>query len=91
MDTEFALEVLDNYYSEEPFVVVDERSPSTKATFGSNAVHLTARVDPRTGHLIVISAIDNLGKGASGGAVQCANLSLGLAETTGLTTAGVTP
>ncbi|MEC9034411.1 MAG: N-acetyl-gamma-glutamyl-phosphate reductase [Actinomycetota bacterium] len=91
MDTEFALEVLDNYYSEEPFVVVDERSPSTKATFGSNAVHLTARVDPRTGHLIVISAIDNLGKGASGGAVQCANLSLGLPEITGLTTAGVTP
>jgi len=67
------------------------RSPSTKATLGSNAAHLTARVDPRTGLLLVICAIDNLVKGASGQAVQCANAVLGLDETTGLTSIGVYP
>ena len=91
MDTASALETLATYYEKEPFVVVDERSPSTKATFGSNVAHLTARVDPRTGYLIVISAIDNLGKGASGGAIQCANLAFGFEETQGLPTTGVTP
>ena len=68
-----------------------ERSPSTKATLGSNSCHITARVDERTGWLIVIAALDNLVKGASGQAVQCANLALGLPETTGLTVAGVYP
>ncbi len=91
MDTDSALEVLTNYFEKEPFVIVDERAPSTKATFGSNVAYLTARVDPRTGYLIVISAIDNLGKGASGGAIQCANLALGFEETKGLPTTGVTP
>ncbi|MEK9637282.1 MAG: N-acetyl-gamma-glutamyl-phosphate reductase, partial [Acidimicrobiaceae bacterium] len=65
--------------------------PSTKATLGSNSCHITARVDERTGWLIVIAALDNLVKGASGQAVQCANLALGLPETTGLTVAGMYP
>ncbi|MDE0894490.1 MAG: N-acetyl-gamma-glutamyl-phosphate reductase, partial [Acidimicrobiales bacterium] len=65
--------------------------PSTKATLGSNAAHLTARVDPRTGLLLAICAIDNLVKGASGQAVQCANAVLGLDEATGLTTIGLYP
>ena len=66
-------------------------SPSTKATLGSNCVHLTARFDARTGWVMVIAAIDNLVKGASGDAVQCANLVLGLPETTGLPTVGLHP
>jgi len=70
---------------------VSERSPSTKATLGSNTCHLTARVDPRTGWLLVIAALDNLVKGASGQAIQCANLALGLDETLGLPAAGLTP
>ena len=78
-------------YAGEPFVVVDERSPSTKATFGSNAAHLTARFDPRTGWVVVLCAIDNLVKGASGQAVQCANLLLDLSETAGLSAVGVYP
>jgi len=78
-------------YAGEPFVVVDERSPSTKATFGSNAAHLTARFDPRTGWVVVLCAIDNLVKGASGQAVQCANLLLDLPETAGLSAVGVYP
>jgi N-acetyl-gamma-glutamyl-phosphate reductase len=84
MTTETALDVLRSSYHGEPFIVVTEGSPSTKATLGANTAHLTARVDPRTGWLVVISAIDNLVKGASGQAVQCANLALGLDETSGL-------
>jgi len=86
-----ALAVMGEYFADEPFVLVDEASPSTKATLGSNAVHLTARVDERTGYLVAICAIDNLTKGASGGAVQCANIALGLPETTGLSTVGLAP
>ena len=86
-----ALAVLHDAYGAEPFVVVSERSPSTKATLGSNSVHLTARVDERTGWVIVIAALDNLVKGASGQAVQCANLALGLDEPTGLPVSGLHP
>ena len=85
------LDLLARAYCDEPFVVVSERSPSTKATFGSNSVHMTARADPRTGWVIVIAALDNLVKGASGQAVQCANLALGIDETAGLATAGLYP
>jgi len=89
--TDDLLAVLHAAYASEPFVVVSEAVPSTKATLGTNAVHITARVDPRTGHAIVISALDNLTKGASGGAVQAANVALGLAETAGLASVGVWP
>jgi N-acetyl-gamma-glutamyl-phosphate reductase len=86
-----ALDCLASFYDNEAFVTVSDRSPGTKATLGSNSVHLTARVDPRTGWLIVIAALDNLVKGAAGQAIQCANISLGLPEATGLTAAGIYP
>ena len=86
-----ALAAMAEFYADEPFVVVDERSPETKAVAGSNAVHLTARVDERTGLVMGIGVLDNLMKGASGMAVQCANIALGLPETTGLATVGVYP
>ena len=79
------------FYAEEPFVVVTDGSPSTKATLGANCAHVTARHDERTGWVVAIAAIDNLTKGASGAAVQCANLLLDLPETTGLPVAGVYP
>ncbi|HEX4863917.1 MAG TPA: N-acetyl-gamma-glutamyl-phosphate reductase, partial [Acidimicrobiales bacterium] len=85
------LQVLAEFYSGSPFVIVSERSPSTKATLGSNCAHLTAREDPRTGWVVVLSAIDNLTKGASGQAIQCANLALGLPETAGLPVLGLYP
>lgn len=85
------LEVLRVAYASEPFVVVTDGSPSTKATLGSNCAHVTARFDERTGWAMAIAAIDNITKGASGQAVQCANLLLGLPETTGLPIAGVYP
>ena len=85
------LAALADAYAGERFVVVSERSPSTKATLGSNTAHLTARIDRRTGWVVAIAAIDNLVKGASGQAVQCANLALGLDEGTGLPVAGTYP
>ncbi len=85
------LGLLAEAYCDEPFVIVSERSPSTKATLGSNCVHITARADERTGWVMVISALDNLVKGASGQAVQCANLALGIDETAGLAAAGIYP
>ena len=89
--TAAALELLADFYADEPFVVVAEHPPSTKATWGSNCAHLSARVDPRTGWLVVLSALDNLVKGASGQAVQCANLALDLAEEAGLPKVAVYP
>ena len=89
--TDAVLALLSDAYRGEPFAVVSERSPSTKATLGSNSVHITARADARTGWVMVIAALDNLVKGASGQAVQCANLALGLDETAGLAVAGIYP
>jgi N-acetyl-gamma-glutamyl-phosphate reductase len=83
--------VLREAYASSAFVVVSDRVPSTKATFGSNAAHVTARLDERTGWVVSLCALDNLGKGASGQAVQCANLALGLEETAGLSAVGVYP
>lgn len=91
VSTESLMGVLREAYANEPFVVVTPESPSTKATLGSNAAHVTARFDERTGTVLVICAIDNLAKGASGGAVQAANVALGLPETAGLSLVGVYP
>lgn len=90
-DTGGLLDLLAEAYAGEPFVVVGERPPSTKATLGSNSVRITARADDRTGWVVVIAALDNLVKGASGQAVQCANLALGIDETAGLPSVGVYP
>jgi N-acetyl-gamma-glutamyl-phosphate reductase len=85
------LSIIGDAYADEPFIVVSTASPSTKATLGSNSAHITARFDERTGWVVALCAIDNLGKGASGAAVQCANLVLELPETTGLPLAGLYP
>ncbi len=85
------LAALREAYSGEPFVFVSERPPQTKWTLGSNAVHLTARYDERTGRILALAALDNLVKGAAGQMIQCANLMLGLDEATGLTACGVAP
>ena len=90
-DTDDLLAIYRKAYAGEPFVTVSERSPSTKATLGSNSAHLTARHDARTGWVMALCALDNLGKGASGQAVQCANALCGLDETAGLSTVGVYP
>jgi N-acetyl-gamma-glutamyl-phosphate reductase len=91
LTTDDVLAALHQAYDDEPFVVVTDAPPSTKATAGSNCAHVTARVDERTGWVLALGAIDNLIKGASGQALQCANVALGLPETTGLPTAGLYP
>ena len=80
-------------YADEPFVhVLPEGAwPQTSSVAGSNGVHLQCAVDTHSGRAVIVSAIDNLGKGAAGQALQNANLILGLDETAGLTTNGVAP
>lgn len=85
------LATLARAYAKEPLVVVGQNSPSTKATLGTNVTHITARYDERTGYVMVLSALDNLAKGASGGAVQAANVALGLNELDGLSLVGMYP
>jgi N-acetyl-gamma-glutamyl-phosphate reductase len=91
LSTADVMAVLHDAYDSEPFVVVTDQPPSTKATAGSNCAHVTARVDPRTGWVLSLCALDNLVKGASGQAIQCANIALGLPETTGLPLGGLYP
>jgi N-acetyl-gamma-glutamyl-phosphate reductase len=90
-DYQRPLDILSRAYDAEPFVVVSERVPSTKATLGANSAHLSARFDERTGWVLTMCALDNLVKGAAGQAVQCANAVMGWPETTGLPTAGLAP
>jgi N-acetyl-gamma-glutamyl-phosphate reductase len=80
-------------YDAEPFVTVLPPGvwPSTTHLRGGNAAHVGAAVDGRTGRVTVACAIDNLGKGAAGQAIQAANAVLGLPETSGLPIAGVYP
>jgi N-acetyl-gamma-glutamyl-phosphate reductase len=85
------LAALATFYKDEPFIVVRPQVPSTKATLGTNTVHITARYDDRTGYVMVLAALDNIAKGASGGAVQSMNVALGLPEISGLSTVGVYP
>ena len=83
--------VLARAYAKDNFVVVGQQIPSTKATVGTNVTQLTARYDERTGYAVVLAALDNLTKGASGGAVQAANVALGLPEESGLAMVGMFP
>ncbi len=80
-------------YDSEPFIhlLAEGQWPATAATAGSNAAHLQVVADPHAGRAVVVSVLDNLGKGAAGQAVQNANLMLGLPETAGLTALGVAP
>ncbi len=91
MSEDEPLAVLRAAYAAELFVHVTAEPPATKWTAGSNAAQVTARFDPRTGRVLALAAIDNLGKGAAGQMIQCANLMLGLPETAGLSACGVYP
>jgi N-acetyl-gamma-glutamyl-phosphate reductase len=73
-------------YGGEPFVrlLAGKSLPDTKNVVGTNLIEIAWRLDPRTGRLIVLSAEDNLVKGASGQAIQCLNVRCGWPETAGL-------
>ncbi len=80
-------------YADETFVhlLPEGRWPHTAATLGSNSCQLQVAYDEAAGRAVVVSAIDNLVKGAAGQAVQCANLALGLPEDAGLPVCGIAP
>ena len=80
-------------YADEAFVhlLTPGVWPRTADVLGSNSVHIQVTVDERVGRVIAVAAVDNLAKGTAGGAIQCANIALGLPETTGLPVAGVAP
>jgi N-acetyl-gamma-glutamyl-phosphate reductase len=84
---------LSGVYSGEPFVRVlaEGETPDPKRLTGTNVCELSAHADEHAGTAIVIGAVDNLGKGAAGQAIQNLNLMLGLPETAGLTSVGVYP
>ena len=93
IDSAALLRALRDAYDDEPFVHVlaEGEWPHTAATLGSNSCHLQAVADPDSGRAVVVAALDNLGKGAAGQALQNANLALGLPETTGVPVDGVAP
>jgi N-acetyl-gamma-glutamyl-phosphate reductase len=81
----------EDFYRDKPFVRITDSPPHTKHAWGSNMCLIHPTVAPDTGKLVVISAIDNLVKGAAGQAIQCMNLMLGLPEVTGLQAPAVFP
>ena len=93
VDTDDLRTVMADAYADEPFVhaLPEGRWPSTAATLGSNSAHIQVAADRHAGRAVVVVALDNLGKGAAGQAVQNANLALGLPETVGLPVHGVAP
>ena len=92
-DAAAARSAYEEAYADEPFVhlLPEGQWPTTAAVLGANTVQLQLAVDPDAGRLVVVAAVDNLTKGTAGGALQCANLALGLPETTGLPLVGVAP
>jgi N-acetyl-gamma-glutamyl-phosphate reductase len=80
-------------YDDEAFVTLlpEGQLPHTAATAGSNSAHVQVVVDAEPGRAVVLVALDNLGKGAAGQALQNANLMLGFPETTGLSLNGYAP
>lgn len=83
--------IFQDFYKDEPFVRIPVSPPHSKHTWGSNMCLIYPTIDIRSGRVIVISAIDNLVKGAAGQAIQNMNIMLGLPETTGLEAAAIYP
>jgi N-acetyl-gamma-glutamyl-phosphate reductase common form len=83
LSTQAVIAQLQAFYADSPFVRVSNDAPRIKDVVGSNYAHLSAVV--MDGTVAVLCAIDNLNKGAAGGAVQWMNRLFGLAESTGLT------
>lgn len=87
------LNLYNEFYKDEYFVRIHPQGqyPQTKWVYGSNFCDIGLTVDARTGRVVVVSAIDNLVKGAAGQAVQNMNIMLGLPEKTGLDFAPIFP
>ncbi len=90
LTTESVVELYRGRFHAEPFVHVHAAGdmPSTSEVRGTNRASIGLHVDERSNTLVAVCAIDNLGKGAAGQAIQCLNAVLGYSETTGLDTRG---
>lgn len=90
---EQARESYAKFYDGEPFVTLLPAGvqPATKSVVGANSVQVQVTVDADAGRLVATAVIDNLTKGTAGGALQSVNIALGLDETVGLPTTGVSP
>lgn len=87
-----ALSIYRDMYKDEPFVrLLEAGTPQTKATYGANYCDVAVKIDPRADLAVCMAAIDNLGKGAAGQAIQNMNLICGLPEITGLRVPGLYP
>jgi N-acetyl-gamma-glutamyl-phosphate reductase len=84
-------DIFSSAYNQEKFVnlLPEGQWPETQSLYGSNGVHIQVALDHHVGRAVVIAALDNLGKGAAGQAIQNANLITGIEESTGLTPVGV--
>ncbi len=92
LSPEEAVRLYREAYGAEPFVrVLEDELPQTKATYGSNFCDVAVRVDPERNLAVAVAALDNLGKGAAGQAVQNLNVMFGFPETEGLSTPALFP
>lgn len=93
VDRDQARSAYERRFAAEPFVhlLPEGTWPTTAMTLGANTALVQVTVDEAAGRLVAIAALDNLTKGTAGGAVQSANIALGLSESGGLPTAGVAP
>lgn len=87
------IKLYQNFYKNEPFVRVLKKGsfPETRNVRNSNYCDIGIKIDERTNRIVIISAIDNLVKGASGQAIQNMNIMYGFKETLGLESPGITP
>jgi len=93
MTTEQVHALYHEFYAKEPFVrlLPIGQFPNVRNVRGSNFCDIGVHADPRTGRAVVVTAIDNLVKGASGQAIQNMNLMMGFDESEGLRFAGLFP
>jgi N-acetyl-gamma-glutamyl-phosphate reductase len=89
--TKGLLELYRDYYAGNPRLHVQDTPPETKAVSGSDRALISVAVDRRSGMILAFSALDNLGKGAAGQAVQAFNIAFGLPETQALELEGRWP
>jgi N-acetyl-gamma-glutamyl-phosphate reductase len=85
------MELYRDFYSDSPFVKISEVSPSTKQTWGNNNCIIYPYINQQNGIIVVVTALDNLVKGAAGAAVQNMNLMLNIPEETGLEQLAIYP
>ena len=89
--TDQCLAAARRFYADKPFVRVTDKPPHSKWAMGTNLLFVSYAADPEREWVVAIAAIDNLGKGAAGQAIQNANLMLGIPETAGLEASAMWP